>query len=534
MKELKFEELTTAQKLGMVMAGIIRPLKPTDNYESFDENLEYTLELIRNHSLGAVWIPPAIPRREEAIAKVKEAADYPILIMTDVENGLGEYRIGRHNAIGMADKEELAYTFGKVTAITARQMGYNVVCAPVLDMQNKWGATGTNIRSLGCDKYRVAELAKAEAEGLRDGGVLRIGKHYPGGDNPLRVDSHMAERYSEMTKEELLDYSLYPYLELMKDDLLDGIMTAHCKFANIDSEYPASLSKKVIDIIREQGFEGVAITDALDMMGIKAKFGDTRSKGMCVQAGNEFILPWFSTAKAYRDLTDCYNEGIITDERLDEAVRRILAAQKKVLEMTPKYTEITDDDATQFARINNESVHARVDEGLDIAIPCDKKYFFVMLVHNESEINDMGKVSVDTFTNGWYFPTRVAAKIEELFPNSYVRPIYQFPTNHQNCNVLQDSLGYDDVIFITFAEAPAYTGSDNLTHRIVALIKAMQYSDRISTVVHFGNPFVLEELPHIPRILMGSVGADNIDAALEVLAGKREAKGVLTYDVNFQ
>jgi len=311
-------------------------------------------------------------------------------------------------------------------------------------------------------------------------------------------------------------------------------MTAHCKFANIDSEYPASLSKKVIDIIREQGFEGVAITDALDMMGIKAKFGDTRSKGMCVQAGNEFILPWFSTAKAYRDLTDCYNEGIITDERLDEAVRRILAAQKKVLEMTPKYTEITDDDATQFARINSESVHARVDEGLDIAIPCNKKYFFVMLVHNESEINDMGKVSVDTFTNGWYFPTRVAAKIEELFPNSYVRPIYQFPTNHQNCNVLQDSLGYDDVIFITFAEAPAYTGSDNLTHRIVALIKAMQYTGRISTVAHFGNPFVLEELPHIPRILMGSVGADNIDAALEVLAGKREAKGVLTYDVNFQ
>lgn len=534
MKELEFGSLSTSQKLGMVLTGIIRPLKPTDNYESFDENLEYTLELIKNHSLGAVWVPPTIKRREEVIEKIKKTADYPILIITDAESGLGDHVIGRHNAIGMADREDLAYTFGKVTAVTARKMGYNTVCAPVLDMQSAWGACGTNIRSIGCDKYRVTELARAEAMGLRDGGVLRVAKHYPGGDNPLRIDSHMAERVSYMTKEELVDYSLYPYLELMRDGLLDGIMTQHTKYVNIDPDYPGTLSKKVIDIIREHGFDGFSITDALDMMGIKAKFGDTRAKGMCIAAGNEFILPWFSTVKAYKDLTECYNEGIITDDRLDEAVRRILEAQHKVFEMETTHTEITDKDIKDFDKINRDSVCAITDDGFDIAIPCDKKYFFVVLVHNESEISDMGKVSVDTFTNNWYFPAKITEKLETLFPNSTVRAIHQFPTNHMNCNVLQDSLPYDDVIFITFAESPAYAGADNFTHRIQALINAMQMTSRISTIVHFGNPFVLEELPHIPRMLLGSVSSASIDAAIDVLAGKHTAKGKLTYDVKFK
>ncbi len=534
MKELKLEELTTSQKLGMVMAGIIRPLKPTDNYDSYDDNLEYTLNLIRNHSLGAVWVPPTTPRAREVVDKVRATADYPILIMTDAESGLGEHLIGRHNAIGMAGREDLAYTFGKVTAITARKMGYNVVCAPVLDMQDAWGACGTNIRSLGCDKYKVTALAKAEAKGLRDGGVLRVGKHYPGGDNPLRIDSHMQERVSTQSKEELLDYCLYPYLELMKEDLLDGIMTGHTGFSKIDPVYPTSLSKKIIGIIREQGFDGFAITDALDMMGIKAKFGDTRAKGMCIEAGNEFVLPWFSSRKSYNDLVDCYNEGIITDERLDEAVRRILEAQHKIFEMEAKYDEITDEDLELFNKINTDSVVAKCDAGLSAAIDTTKRYFFVLVVHNESEINDLGKVSVDTFTNAWYFPNKITEKIESLFPNSYVCMIHQFPTNHMNCNVLQDSLGYDDVIFITFAEAPAYTGADNFTHRMTALLRAMQATNRISTMVHFGNPFVLEEVPHMPRLIMGGISAKNVDAALEVLAGKREAKGVMTYDVNFQ
>jgi len=533
-KELKFEDLSVKQKLGMVMAGIIRPIRCEDKYETFDENVEFVLDLVRNHSLGAIWMPPSVSKMYPGLMeKIQETADYPIVMFTDAESGIGDHLIGRHNALGIADSEELAYIFGKVTGVTAKKMGYNTVCDPVVDMVNTWVACGGNSRSIGSDKERVSKLAIAVAKGLHDAGVLSVAKHYPspGGS---KIDSHMAEGSYPQTKEELLDYNLYPYLQLIKEDLIDGIMAGHSKLENIDPDFPTTVSKKVLGIIREQGFKGFFVTDALDMMGLKAKFGDTDVKGMCVEAGNEFILPWFSAKKAYHDLCDCYEKGIISDARLDEAVTRVLEAQHKVMTRQPKFTEITSEDIEKFDLINKNSIYARTDEGLLTSIPRDGKHFFAMLVRNETDIADDGKVSVDTFTNGWYFPAKITQKIEELFPNSTVRAISQFPTPNQNMDVLQNSLGYDDVIFITFAEAPAYAGSDHLTHRIVALMNAMQITNRISTVVHFGNPYVLEELSHIPRILVGGISTDSIDSGLEVLAGNYPAKGKLLYDVKFQ
>lgn len=541
MKELKFEELSLKQKLGMVMAGIVRPIRCEDKYETFEENLDFVLGLIRNHSLGAVWVPIStltgvegmFDPHPDVINRIRETADYPILIFTDAESGLGEHQIGRHNALGSTGSEELAYTFGKVTGITARKMGYNVVCDPVVDMVKDWVACGGNVRSLGSDKHKVASLAKAEARGLKDAGVLTVAKHYPSSGGS-KIDGHMAPTSSMVTKEELVDYNLFPYTELMKEGLLDGIMAGHTKLANIDPEYPTTVSKKVKNIIRQLGFDGFFITDALDMMGLKAQFGDTNVKGLCVESGIEFILPWFSAKKAYYDLCECYEKGIITDVRLDEAVKTVLAAQHKVMNLQPKFEDITDEDIAEFNRINSDGIYVRTDDELHSSISKDGKHFFALLVRNETDIADDGKVSVDTFTNGWWYPVRITKKIQELFPNSAVRAISQFPTPNQNMDVLQDSVDYEDVIFLTFAEAPAYAGSDHLTHRIVALINALQISGKISTVAHFGNPYPLEELNHIPRILIGGISADSVDAGLEVLAGEHEAKGVLTYDVKFQ
>jgi len=534
MQELKFEELTLEQKLGMVMAGIVKPINCEDKYETFDENVEVVLNMIRNHSLGAVWVHlTSLEEHPDVIDKIREVADYPILIITDAESGLGDHLIGRHNSIGATGSEELAYIFGKVTAITARKMGYNVVCDPVLDMVDSWASCGGNSRSMGSDKYKVAKLAAAEAKGLHDGGVLTVAKHYPS-PGASKIDNHMAENVYEIEREQLIEHNLFPYTELIKQGLIDGIMAGHRKVINIDPVYPATLSGKLKSIIRELGFDGFFITDALDMMGIKAEFGDTNVKGLCVESGIEFILPWFSTKKAHRDLMECYKKGIITDARLDEAVKTVLAAQHKVMISEPLYTEISDEDIEKFDRINRDGIYLRKDDGIEDAIPRDGKHFFVVLAKNETDISDDGKVSVDTFTNDWWKPASIIKKIEELFPASVVRAISQFPSAAQNMNVLQESFDYDDVVFITFTEAPAYAGSDHITHRAVALITALQISGKLSTLVHFGNPYPLEELPHIPRIIIGGISADSVNAGIDVLSGEYPAHGELTYDIKFK
>ncbi len=528
MQELKFEELSVEQKIGMVTCGLFDP------WARNPETDEFLFEHIRNHALGCVWVYPTIPDFEEVMAKIKELADYPLLVITDAENGMGEYTIAGHNALGVADSEELAYEFGKVTAIAAYQKGYNVVCNPVIDTVKGPKLSGGNRRSIGSDKHRVAKLGAAVARGMHDGGVLTVGKHYPSAQIESLIDSHMAETCSYITKEELLEDCLFPYLELMEEELLDGIMTGHCRLPNIDPDYPASLSKKVIGIIREQGYDGFTITDALSMMGIVAKFGATDSKGLAVENGNDIALTWCSDYReGYAAVYNCYKKGLISDERLDEAVKRVLAAQHKVFEMQPKYTEITQDDIDAIEKINTDSVYAKTDEGLCTSISRDGRHLFIVVVDNGAQITE-GRLSVDTFSRNFYEPVQIIKRLEQLFPNSETIALREFPGSGNNKHALEKAVNYDDVVFITRVRAGAYVGREEFTPPLISLIEAMQVSNKISTVVHFSTPYALEALPHIPRVLIGVSSKEGVMAALEVLAGNYPAKGRLTYAVNLK
>lgn len=518
LKELRFEELSIEQKLGMVHAVTI-----SDN--SQQESLEFVRDRIQKHALGAVWIQIASKKVEELMKMVHEVADYPILIITDAESGIGEFTIGRHNPISCTGNEKYAYAFGKAVGYTAKQMGYNVVCNPILD-RNLHGSP----RSFGSDPHVIAKMAAAEARGMHDGGVLTVGKHYPSGLNRKNIDSHMAEGFSDQTVEELLEQSLSPYVELIKEDLLDGLMTAHHRFINIDPDAPASLSKKVIDVIRDQGFHGFCITDALMMMGIQAKFGKVEPLGLCIAAGNDLALPFTSPISMQQALDECYKKGIIPDERLDEAVKTVLAAQHKVMLLEQSRSRVlSEEEATLCRNINRDSIYAEADEGLTPAISRDGRHLFALMVRNEEFVKG-GEVEVDTFSNGWLYPTKVVKRLNELFPNSKVNVFHQFPTQGQNFNLFKDMVEYDDVVFLTFSEPLAYVGREHLTQRVVTLIEAMQSTNRISALVHFGNPKVLEVLPHIPRYILGGIAEKSVEACLDVLAGEYPAKGVKTYD----
>ncbi len=524
--ELKFEELTLKQKIGLVIAPLLQSTMS-------DENKQFVFDMIKERALGAIWINTG-PKGFEMIRRIREAADYPIIIVTDAESGLEEYKIGKHNALGCTGNPELAYLFGKAVGTRARGLGYNVICNPIVDVAHGNAVCGSNIRSLGSDVKKVTELAAAMARGMHDGGVLTVAKHYPSAqhDDP-GIDSHMAETASSLTEEQLLQSNLVPYLELYKDGLIDGIMTGHCRLPNIDPDYPASLSKKVIDIIRRQGFEGFAITDALTMMGVVAKFGLTAPAGMSIAAGNDLALTYFEPIASYNAVKECYDKGILTDEELDKAVKHVLAAQKKTM-AEPEYTELTDKEKEDFKRINRESVYEKTDDGVSASIPTDGRHFFCVLCPSEMDINDQGKVEVATFSGGWYHPDKIGEKIKATFPNSEVYFMSEFPTGNMNMMLLEKSLGFDDVIFVTFFESDAYIGTECLTSRVLSVANAMQITNRISTLVHFGNPYVVEDFPHVERLLIGTTASDNVDCTFDILAGKYEAKGVLTYDIKLK
>lgn len=524
MKELQFEDLSIEQKLGMVSIATINT-RQTPEYEKF------VFDLIKNHALGCVWVQQGYCDDDMPglVKEIREIADYPILIVQDAESGIGDFMVGKHSAIGIAGTEEHAYAFGKCIGVTARNMGYNMLCDPVVDL-NKAGRA----RSMGGDKEKVAALAVAMARGLHDAGILTVAKHYPGGRNNKNIDSHMAEAVSSDTVEDLLNYDIHPYKRLLDEGLLDGLMTQHKRFANIDPDYPATLSKKVIGIIRNLGFNGVVMTDALCMMGIKANFGLVESKGLAINAGVDLMLHWSQNNQPHFEaVAEAYRNGAVDMEALDAAVKRVLATQKKTM-AEPKFTELTAADIETFESINKDCIYAKTDDGVPVSISRDGKHLFVALVRNGAKLNEGGKMDVDTYSTDWYQPMDLDRRLTELFPNSTVHMLDQFPGPMQCAKVLTLGTEHDDVIFITFSEALAYTGPEHLTRRIENVITAMQHSGQVSAILHFGNPFVLENINHTSRYIIGAQSKKCVMAALDVLAGLYPAKGKPIYHANLK
>ena len=528
LKELKFEELTTKQKLGLVHTPLI-------HRAIVDGGIDYVIDRIKEHAIGIVWVqwspePNDIPFYEDVIRRLREAADYPLVIITDAEDGLAPYRIGQHSALGTTDSEAHAYAFGKATAITARSHGYDIVCNPILD-----GRASGWTRGYAEDKYKIAKLAKAEARGLHDGGLLTMAKHYPSVKYDVDVDTHMVEGISSQTEEELINESLYPYTELMKEGLLDSVMSAHEKLPNIDPDAPASMSKKVLGIIRKLGFDGLIMTDALCMMGIRARYGRKECFGYALEAGNDIPLYYAHDPKFDQEaLYECYEKGLISDEALDTAVKHVLDMQHKALENRKINATLTEEEEALVKSINADGIYAVLDEGTPLSLDRKGKYFFALMVRNDYTLGVKDGVAVDTFSNGWYYPAKITAKIKELFPNSHVEQFCEFPMQGQNGRILTRSLEYEGIVFVTFSEFLAYMGPEHFTHRVVSLVDAMQHTGRIGTLVHFGNPKVVEELAHIPRRIFAGRAEGSTYAAFEVLAGEREAKGKPNYELNLK
>ena len=133
----------------------------------------------------------------------------------------------------------------------------------------------------------------------------------------------------------------------------------------------------------------------------------------------------------------------------------------------------------------------------------------------------------------WYFPKRIAKRIEEKFPGAGIEYLPEFPNGGDNERVLSAAVEYKEVVFITFCKTAAYVGTDGLTRRVEAVINALVHSGKVSAVVHFGNPFAMEEIYHVPRLIFGYNIPESQPYAIDVLAGESKARGTLPFDIKF-
>ena len=261
----------------------------------------------------------------------------PLLIGADYERGTAMRQdegtsFPTAMALAAAGNPKDAYTMGKITALEARAVGVQWIYAPVCDVNNNPGNPIINTRSFGEDPARVAEFASEFIRGVEENGALATAKHFPGhGDTA--TDSHIDLPTIKADRERLEHLELVPFRAAIAAGV-GSIMTGHLNVPAFepDPNTPATLSSNILtDLLRKQlGFQGLVITDAMDMGGITVRYAPGEAAVRAFLAGADALLMPPVPDAAYRCTARCCEVRRISRERLDASVRRILQAKARI------------------------------------------------------------------------------------------------------------------------------------------------------------------------------------------------------------
>ena len=188
-------------------------------------------------------------------------------------------------------------------------------------------------RSFGSDPELVARMAESELRGLNDQGIIGMYKHFPG-HGGTTADSHEGYAYVDDTLDELRSGAFVPFQDGI-DNGIPVIMVSHISCPNVTGDNtPATLSKMLItDILRdEMGFDGMVITDALNMGAITAQYSSSEAAVAALNAGADMLLMPEDFQSAYQGVLSAVENGTVPEERIDESVRRILEVKSSIEE----------------------------------------------------------------------------------------------------------------------------------------------------------------------------------------------------------
>lgn len=282
-----------------------------------------------------------IDQTKTMMAKMQQYADsrisLPVFLGVDEEGG-SVTRIASNEAYGLTNVDNMsdigatgdtqnAYQAGVTIGTYLSDLGFNLDFAPVADVLTVSDSVIGN-RSFGTDSELVASMALSELQGLESMGIQGVVKHFPG-HGGVSGDSHSGAVSTDKSLEELFASELVPFQRAI-DGGAEFLMVGHIAAPNVTGDdTPASLSKVMItDVLRTQmGYQGVVITDAMNMTAITANHAADEAAVLAVNAGADMILMPEDFGKAYNGVIDAVNNGTIEEYRINEAVVRIVKAK---------------------------------------------------------------------------------------------------------------------------------------------------------------------------------------------------------------
>jgi beta-glucosidase-like glycosyl hydrolase/CubicO group peptidase (beta-lactamase class C family) len=505
--------MTLREKVGQMLMPIVL----ADYAPEGSAGHERVVRMIDSLAIGGLIVSVGTPT--DAAVKLnsfQSRSRIPLLIAADLETGAGFRLRGAvyspNNivlggatefpplmALGATGSAELAYEMGRVTALEARAVGIHVPFAPVLDVNSNPDNPIINVRSLGEDPERVAELGAALVRGIQENGALATAKHFPGhGDT--ETDSHVGLPVIRSARPRLEAVELLPFRRAV-DAGIGGVMTAHIAVEALtgDGDTPATLAPRVMtDLLRrDMRFDGLLFTDALDMAAIDSGYPRGEAAVRAVQAGADVLLMPPDVRAASDAVVAAVGSGRIAEARIDASVRRILAAKERFgLHQSPR---VSADDVVKTVgipahvavaeEIAQRSITLLENEGgvVPLTAPADAAVLSVTYRRANDQIA------------GRYLDARLRASFPRLASQTVERE--SDPAVYER--LLERARGASLVVVSLYVTAVSYQGTVAVAEPAAAFIKALA-SERIPhVVISFGNPYLLREFPGARAYLLG-------------------------------
>ena len=352
----ELRKMSLEEKVGqLISVGINATFlnQESDAYRALKRHIE------ENKVGGIILFRSPVYESVILVNRMQQLARYPLLISADLEAGAGmrfddTVNFPWNMAVGATGNPDYARKQGEITAREARALGIQHVFAPVVDVNNNAANPVINVRSYGEDPAEVARFGAAFTEGAQAAGVIATAKHFPGhGDTA--VDSHRGLPEINVSRERLNNVEFVPFKAAVNAGV-GSVMVGHIALPQIDNTaitplprnikgkpidtdeageiveekatMPATLSPVMGRLLRnELNFPGMIVTDALSMSGLTIYFTPEEAAVRALEAGADMLLKPADVDAAFRGVREAVKSGRVGETRVEESVRKILAAK---------------------------------------------------------------------------------------------------------------------------------------------------------------------------------------------------------------
>jgi beta-glucosidase-like glycosyl hydrolase/CubicO group peptidase (beta-lactamase class C family) len=510
-----------------------------DFHNTSSEEYQRLVRLVRELHVGGLIVAtqPARPsgfNRSEPYDlahltnQLQAASSVPLLVAADFERG-ASFRVREatafpHNmALGATGNPDYAYRMGRIAAEEARALGVHWLLAPVADVNNNPANPIINIRSFGEDPRAVARMVEAFIRGCEEGGALCTAKHFPGlGDSA--IDPHIELTTVAVDRARLESVELVPFRAAVAAGV-SSVMTEHMAAPALEPApgLPATFSAKITDGVlrRELGFEGLILTDAMEMSAITARAWPGEAAVRAFQAGHDMILMSPEPEVAHAALLRAVRSGEIEEKRLDDSVERILRAKAALGLHRKAQVDVERLSAAVAAPAALEAAQEMADRGV-VLLRDDAGLLPFDAAKPQRGLLLVLSADPDTFP-GRVLEEEVRPRMDSLLTVRADR-LYFRPEEA----TLPSATLYDWCLIAVVVRVADRKGNVSLPPAHMRLIEQALAAGKPAALVVLGSPYLAERFPQVKTVLLTLSTAEISErSAVRALFGQTEIAGKL-------